>query len=286
MSAGLEEARRLCAEITERHGPNFSVGFRTLPDPKRRAIQASYAFCRIVDDLADEDLPAPDRTDDVRPALRAWRLELDAVYAGCPRHPVGWALADALERFDLPRGAFEDLIEGCERDLDFRPPRSEVDLEDYCDLVATSIGRICLAVFGYRDRRAPRWARQLSHALQMTNILRDVREDLGRGRTYLPLHWLEEEGLRPADLVGGDVPPWRRLMQRGVDFAAHRFEASRPLLDDVQEDSRRAVALMRGIYREILHRIAVDPAAVLRGRVALSEGEKQALVRAHEASGA
>ena len=271
----LERARHRCAEITRSKGPNFSVGFELLPPVKKAAVHACYAFCRLVDDLVDE-LPARAARD----PLDEWRDELQRVYDGEPRHEVGLALADAKDRFPIPRDAFARLIRGCEEDLDFRPPDRLDDLRHYCDLVATPIGEMSLAIFGATSDRAHRLGRDLSHALQLTNILRDVREDIQRGRVYLPASWLREAGFEPAEF-DRDVPArgFHLVMGRGIELARAHYGHARELADLVEADSRAAVRLMAGVYEEILERIADDPAAVLRGRVELSDAEKVALVR-------
>jgi 15-cis-phytoene synthase len=271
--------RQICEEITERSGPNFSIGFRTLPDEKRWAIQASYAFCRIADDLADEPV-ADSGLQSPLLQLQRWREELDRVYHAQPTHPVSRALAHSLQKFGIPQQSFSDLIDGCERDLEFQPPRTQQELEDYCDLVATSMGQICLSVFGSIDPRTTTWARDLSHALQVTNILRDIREDFERGRVYLPQSWMEDAGVDAGDLVSS-APRlgWYEVMSRGVAFARTRYAQSLHLVHNVDPDSRLAVALMRGVYMEILRQIEEDPCRVLRERISLSSGQRAAVVK-------
>lgn len=271
----LERARDRCAQITRTKGPNFSVGFELLPPVKRSAVHACYAFCRLVDDLVDE-MPAHAAGG----PLAEWRDELDRVYDGEPRHEVGVALADSIGRFPIPRDAFVRLIHGCEQDLHFRPPVHLEDLRHYCDLVATPIGEMSLAIFGSTSGRAHRMGRDLSHALQLTNILRDVREDIQRGRVYLPARWLREAGCEAAHF-DRDRPTrgFHLVMERGVELARAHYAQARELAELVEADSRGAVRLMAGVYEEILERIAADPAAVLRGRVGLSDAEKLDLVR-------
>lgn len=271
----LERARARCAQITRAKGPNFSVGFELLPPVKKAAVHACYAFCRLVDDLVDE----PGASTGAAP-LEEWRAELERVYEGDPRHEVGVALADAARRFPIPREAFARLIQGCEEDLDFRPPRTLGDLRRYCDLVATPIGEMSLAIFGATTRGAHELGRELSHALQLTNILRDVREDFQRGRVYLPAQWLGEAGFDAAAFDGDRPGPgFHALMQRGIDLARLHYSQARELVWLVEDDSRAAVRLMAAVYEEILDRIAAEPAAVLRGRVGLTDAEKVALVR-------
>jgi phytoene synthase len=271
----LERARERCADITRRKGPNFSVGFELLPAAKKSAVHACYAFCRLVDDLVDE---SPDGS--VTRSLEEWQRELERVYDGEPRHEVGLALADAARRFPIPRDAFARLIRGCEEDLQFRAPGDLRALRHYCDLVATPIGEMSLAIFGTVVPRAQRMGRDLSHALQLTNILRDVREDAERGRVYLPANWLADAGVEVASLGRKTAAPgFARLMQRGIALARTHYRAARELPELVESDSRSAVLLMSSVYEEILERIADDPTAVLRERVGLSQEEKIGLVR-------
>lgn len=271
----LDRARERCAQITRAKGPNFNVGFELLPPVKKAAVHACYAFCRLIDDLVDE--ASSTVTSD---PLQEWRDELDRVYRGQPRHEIGVALADAARRFPIPREAFAKLICGCEEDLRFRPPLHLDDLRHYCDLVATPIGEMSLAIFGATSGRAHRLGRELSHALQLTNILRDVREDFQRGRVYLPADWLREAGFEAAHF-DRDTPArgFAELMLRGIHTARAHYDNARELAQLVEADSRAAVRLMAAVYEEILDRIAVEPVAVLRGRVGLSPQEKLALVR-------
>jgi phytoene synthase len=275
----LERARKRCADITRTKGPNFSVGFELLPVAKRTAVHACYAFCRLVDDLADE-ASGPDQTMD------EWRAELDRVFEGHPRHDVGVALADAARRYPIPRRAFADLIRGCEEDLRFVPPADLRALRRYCDLVATPIGEMSLAIFGFVSPAAHRLGRELSHALQLTNILRDVAEDARRGRVYLPANWLHEHGIGLAELCERRGPEgFVDLMRRGIELARGHYQRARELPMIVEADSRAAVLLMSSVYEEILERIADDPGAVLRRRVGLTDEEKRGLVRRLAPSG-
>ncbi|RKZ15425.1 squalene synthase HpnD [bacterium] len=274
MSA-LVQAQERCAQITRSKGPNFSVGFELLPTAKKAAVHACYAFCRLVDDLVDE-LPASSAAD----PLEEWREELDRAFEGQPRHEVGVALAAAADCYPIRKESFAKLIRGCEEDLDFHAPRDLAALGHYCDLVATPIGEMSLAIFGGSTARAKWLGRELSHALQLTNILRDVREDCRRGRVYLPATWLAEAGVSCAEL-DQDQPGagFTALMERGIDRAREHYRNARDLPGLVAEDSRAAVRLMAGVYEEILDRIAHDPGAVLRQRVGLSASEKTALVQ-------
>ena len=279
MNPQLEADYALCARITRAEGSNFSLGFDELPPSLQRAIHAAYAFCRFADDFADEERTEGPSSLEL---LRRWQEELDAVYEGRPTHPIGRALADAIGRFPIPRSAFATLIDGCREDLHFRPPADEKALRAYCDQVATPMGTICLAVFGGHSEDAHLRARHLAHALQLTNILRDVREDAARGRRYLPDAWFEQAGSLPPErlpsmLRGRDQSVWLSVLRRGISLARKDYAAARGLENQVDVSARGTVRLMAGIYRLVLDRIDEDPLRVLRERVAPTLQEKVTL---------
>lgn len=280
MNAEIASAYELCARITRERGANFSVGFDVLPAEKRRAVHASYAFCRLVDDFADEGIHAHDAAS----LLARWRSELAAAYAGKPEHPVARALADAVRRHPVPRRCFDDLIRGCEQDLRFESAYDVAAVKRYCDLVATPIGEISLAIFGSIAPHARTGARHLAHALQWTNIVRDVAEDAERGRVYLPRVWWSVEGADPARLhASSQRDAVLRVILRGVDMARRHYEQARDLPARIEADARPTVRLMERVYGAVLDRIAEDPARVLAGRVELSRTEKLDLQRAETA---
>lgn len=264
----------LCRRVTHSRGANFSLGFRFLRSTKRRAVYAAYAFCRYADDLADEAGVANREA-----ALDAWEAELHAAYGGRPRHPVSRALAATLEEFPIPKAAFAALIAGCRRDqVQTRYP-TFADLELYCEEVAVSISDISLAIFGALDRRARTYGRHLALGLQLTNVLRDVREDLERGRVYVPQDELARFGVAEADLARGLAAPGvRDLLAFQAARARERFRAARPLLDCLEPDARRPVALMGSVYAAVLAKIERRGYDVFSGRVGLSLPEKLAVV--------
>lgn len=275
--ARLASAYRVCESITKRAGANFSVGFRFLPADKRKAVYAAYAFCRLADDLADENDPG-----DAPALLAKWEAELDATYSGRPGHPVSLALADSLLRHPIPKEAFAGLIDGCRDDLVLKRYRTFDHLMGYVRKVAWTISDISLAIFGPlpgRSEEAFDLGRDLATALQLTNICRDVADDVPRGRIYLPLEELERFGVTEEELLG--LAGGERFLAL-MDFECRRargyFERARELPTLLEEDARLAVALMGGVYSTVLAKVAADPSAVLRGRVHLSIGEKLALV--------
>ena len=187
-----------CAEVTRRASSNFYYAFMLLPAERRRALYAVYAFCRFVDDIADDESVA-------EPAelLRRWRDELERAYGGNPARAVSRALADASRRFNIPRRHFEEVIAGVEMDLARKRYETFQELRLYCYRVASAVGLICIEIFGYTNPAACQYAERLGIAFQLTNIIRDVSEDAARGRIYLPLEDLARFGVTEADILGG-----------------------------------------------------------------------------------
>jgi len=256
-----EAAQRHCARITREQAANFYYGMRLLPAAKRAGLFAVYAFARRVDDIGDGTL-APER--------KAELLEREASLLDRP--PDGdlvlLALAQARERFGLPVASLHDLIDGVRMDIDGATYATFDELVVYCRRVAGSIGRLCVAVFGTGDgERAGELADDLGVALQLTNILRDVREDGERGRTYLPAEDLERFGAPSPRTIG---PLVAFEAARAREWYARGLELT-PMLD---RRSAACVLAMSGIYRRLLERIAADPAAVLERRVSLGPWTK------------
>ncbi|HEY7965628.1 MAG TPA: presqualene diphosphate synthase HpnD [Solirubrobacteraceae bacterium] len=258
-----ELARRHCAAVTRAEAANFYWGMRLLPAEKRAALFAIYAFARRVDDIGDGDLA----TDEKRRGLEEAAQALGASPNG---DLVLVALREAEQRFAIPRSSWQDLIDGVRMDVDAATFETFDELVVYCRRVAGSIGRLCVAVFGSTDPRSGELADDLGVALQLTNILRDIREDAGRGRTYLPAEDLRRFGEPAPDTIGPliafEAARAREWYDRGLALI--------PLLD---RRSAACVLAMSGIYRRLLERIAADPAAVLERRVALGTARKIAV---------
>ncbi|WP_411141893.1 presqualene diphosphate synthase HpnD [Streptomyces sp. x-80] len=280
-SAPVIAAYRYCEAVTGQQARNFAYGIRLLPAEKRQAMSALYAFSRRVDDIGDGTLePAAKhrRLEDTRALLA--RVQNGQVGED-DTDPVAVALADAARRFPLPLDGLDELIDGVLMDVRGRHYETWDDLKDYCRCVAGAIGRLSLGVFGTvpgaRDaERASEYADTLGLALQLTNILRDVREDAGNGRTYLPAEDLAKFGCSAG--FHGPVPPagadFTGLMRFEVKRARALFADGFQLLPMLDRRSGACVAAMAGIYHRLLSRIAADPAAVLRGRVSLPGREK------------
>jgi len=258
-----EAARRHCAQLTRRQARNFYYGMRLLPEAKRDALFAVYAFARRVDDIGDGTLPDERKRELLDQSARS--------LAEAPgEDPVLLALADAQRRFPLPRQSFIDLIDGVRMDVDAVSYERFDDLVVYCRRVAGSIGRLCVAVYGSEDPRAGSLADDLGVALQLTNILRDIREDAERGRTYLPAEDLARFGTPSPRTIDALVA---FEGARAHDWYARGMELV-PLLD---HRSAACVLAMSGIYHRLLERLEADPQAILAGRVSLPPWTKIAV---------
>lgn len=271
----VDQAYDTCRAIAHKHGANFSVGFRFLPKRKRRAVYAAYAFCRWADDIADEG-----GTDNAR-RLDEWQAELDACYDGRPSHPITIALADALQHFSIPKRAFVDLIDGCRQDLVKSRYETFDELLHYCHLVASSISDISLSIFGYKSDAAIAYGRNLSTALQLTNVTRDVGDDLLRNRIYIPREELRRFGVTEEELVArAENERVRKLIEFQIERAESYFHAAEPLLKELDFDARFPTLLMGGIYATVLTKIRKDPLMVIRKRLSLTPLQKMLVVGA------
>jgi phytoene synthase len=243
----------------------FYYSFLVLPAEQRRAIVAVWDFCRVVDDAVDEAVSG------AREAVCFWRSELARCYSGAPPEtPEGRRLQPFITRFDLPRQAFDDVIDGVAMDLDTRRYETFGDLLEYCRRVASAVGMICIRIFGCRSAAAAEYALNLGVALQLTNIIRDVRDDLALGRVYIPQEDLRRFGCTVEALAAGEVTPTVRALlefecQRARDFYQRAVDV-RPAAD-----RRRLAAaeIMRAVYFATLRRVERNGYDVFHGRVRL-----------------
>ncbi|HEY1617504.1 MAG TPA: presqualene diphosphate synthase HpnD [Streptosporangiaceae bacterium] len=278
---GVLAAYQHCEQITKTQARNFSYGIALLPGAKRRALSAVYAFARRIDDIGDGDLPP-----DVKLAgLAEARAQVERLAAGSGL-PGGdlvlAALADAADRFAIPLAAFGELIEGCEADVRGTVYTTFGDLEHYCRCVAGSIGRLSLGVFGAADMAtAAGLADALGVALQLTNILRDIREDLSNGRVYLPADDLARFGCALAPVPPGAALPWARDdsgMRQVIRFEVQRarswYAAGLALMPMLDWRSAACAGAMAGIYLRLLRHIEAAPEQVLDHRMSLPAREK------------
>jgi len=273
-AAALAEDYARCAEITRRSSSNFYYAFMLLPVERRRALYSVYAFCRFVDDIADDDTIT-------QPAemLARWRDELHNVFAGTPSRPVSRALADNVVRFNIPRRYFDEVIDGVEMDLTRRRYESFDDLSLYCRRVASAVGLICIEIFGYRNPASRVYAEKLGIAFQLTNIIRDVREDAGRGRIYLPLEDLRRFEVTEEELLDGSYSErFRALMAFEARRARDFYRAAAQALAQEDRPSMLSAEAMRLIYSALLERIARSDYRVFDRRHRLSTPRKLYLV--------
>jgi 15-cis-phytoene synthase len=261
-----------CERITREQARNFSWGIRLLPAPKRTALSAVYAVARRIDDIGDGPLAG---------AQKLALLEQARTGATAPDEhgddPVLRALADAARRLPIPLDAFGELVDGCEMDVRGTSYETLDELVTYCRCVAGSIGRLSLGVFapaGVDLQQAAQLADTLGIALQLTNILRDIREDLDNGRVYLPRKDLELFGIDLVLRPDGSLDPNDGALAELIRFEAARawgwYDRGLKLLDLLDRRSAACCAAMAGIYLELLRRIAADPTPVMHGRVSLS----------------
>jgi 15-cis-phytoene synthase len=275
MTGDIDAAYALCEQITREQARNFSWGIRLLPAPKRRALSAVYAVARRIDDIGDGNLPAPEKLREL--ALARAGSTAPSEHLG---DPVFLALDDAARRLPIPLDAFGELVDGCEMDVTGRSYDDLDQLVEYCRCVAGSIGRLSLGVFDPRSAGAgaAELADALGVALQLTNILRDIREDLGNGRVYLPKRDLDLFGVTLTTLPDGTLDPQDGALAELIRFEAARawgwYDRGLRLLDVLDRRSAACCAAMAGIYRELLGRIAADPGIVMRGRASLPARDK------------
>jgi phytoene synthase len=258
---------------------SFYYAFLALPRDQRDAVIAVWEWCRAVDDTVDERPVRPTDAESVaaaRASLDAWRAELDRCHAGRPETPQGLRLQPWLNRFSLSRQPFADLIDGVEMDLDRCRYRTFEELYEYCWRVASTVGLICLEIFGTRDARE--YAVNLGVALQLTNILRDVATDFERGRVYLPLDDLARFNVRDADLGTGRMTDRvRDLLQFEAGRAREYYRRARAAMPANDRRALVAAEIMAAIYRALLRQIEGSGYDVLSRRVRVSR-QRQMLI--------
>ena len=259
---------------------SFYYSFLVLPAAQRRAIVAVWDFCRAVDDAVDEaDGGVMAGTADARDAVGFWRAEVARCFeGGQPQTPQGRALQPVVKAFDLPRQPFEDVIDGVAMDLDRTRYQTFGELIEYCKRVASAVGLICIRVFGCRSQAARDYALNLGVALQLTNIVRDVRDDLARGRVYLPLEDLRACGCTVDDLAQGRMTDAVRGLLAFECGRAREFYARAAALLSPEERPRLVAAeIMRAVYFEILRRIERNGYDVFTTRVRVPK-PRQAII--------
>ncbi len=256
-----------CQDKAAQSGSSFYYSFLFLPKERREAITALYAFCREVDDIADE---CQDR-DIALVKLEWWRQELARTFADAPSHPVSQALLPAIRRYDLALEQLEEIIDGMEMDLQHVRYADFKALQLYCYRVAAVVGQLAAAIFGYTDRGTLKYAHDLGIAFQLTNIIRDVGEDARRNRIYLPQDELAQFGVSENDILSGrSTAAFRALMEQQTARAQLFYQQAMQELPAADRRSQRPGLVMAAIYQAVLHEIARDDYPVLQQRVSLT----------------
>lgn len=246
---------------------NFYYSFLFLPKPKREAIYAVYAFCRLCDDIVDGCLP----TDEAEKQLRLLREELERGYQGQTVHPIMVRVGEVAKQYGIPKRYFEELINGMDMDLEKHRYTTFEELREYCYRAASVVGLICIEIFGYKNPRTKEYAEHLGIAFQLTNILRDVVPDLKRGRIYLPLEDLARFRYREEDLMAQVYnEAFIELMRFEAGRARSYFQKAETALSREDRRSMLAAKIMGAIYRRLLDEIEEASCHVFPHRISLS----------------
>ena len=275
MVSELDQAYHHCQLVAREHARNFYYAFRTLPPRKRRASYAAYAYCRLCDDIADGDADVERKREQLVEVRAALSTALDNDGPHTDQRPEFRALAHATSSFQIPHRYFLEILEGVESDLVKTRFADFGELRAYCYGVASVVGLICIEVFGYDDPRASDYAIDMGIALQLTNILRDVKEDADRDRIYIPQDEMTRFGYSESDLKSGVVnDSFRALMKFQADRARSYYAASRPLFNLLESRSRVCPRVLHAAYGAILDRIEQSGFDVFSQRIGLTATQK------------
>jgi len=272
MSVNVQESYRLCGELARKARTNFYVSFLAMPKAKREAMCVIYAFMRRSDDIAD-DAPSPAAAS---AGLRVWRETLTAALDGKETsEAILPALADVVKQFGIERRFLFELLDGTEMDQSKTRFATFEELYQYCYRVASCVGLVVMPIFGYSDKAALVPAEACGIAFQLTNILRDVKEDAEKGRIYLPAEDMRRFGVEEADIMNSrHTPQFVELMKFEAARAREYYAKAAPLLGMISPDSRGTLAVMMEVYGGLLDRIVAREYRVFDGRVRLSGAEK------------
>ena len=264
--------------ITQRSASNLALAFILLPREKREAMSALYAFCREVDDVADEESRSVEQR---RAALAEWRADIRrACEGGTPTFPTNREFQPVIQRFHLPVALFDELILGCEMDLEKTRYQTYEELELYCYRVASVVGLLSIEIFGYHSPATRDYAIGLGQALQFTNILRDVGNDARRGRIYLPQTELDRCGVQPGEILRGEYSDrFRALAQSFAQRARGHYKTAQQTLPGADRASMVAAELMGAVYWRLLLELERAEFRVLHPEpIRLSKPHKLALI--------
>ncbi|MCX4192227.1 presqualene diphosphate synthase HpnD [Methylophaga sp. OBS1] len=256
-----------CRNKAAKSGSSFYYSFMFLPPQKRQAIIALYAFCREVDDAVDE-IADPDVA---AQTLAWWRQEIDQTFNGTPSHPVGKALQTALAYFELHPEYFHEIIDGMEMDLQQQSYPAFKHLALYCHRVASVVGLLAAEIFGYQNRQTLKYAEKLGLAFQLTNIIRDVREDAERGRIYLPQEDLQRFNVSRDDILSlRQTPALSALLQFEAQRARDLYQEAKNLLPQEDRFNQRTGLIMSAIYEATLDELEHEGFQVMQHRLSLT----------------
>ncbi len=271
----MTDPHQYCQDKAAASGSSFYYSFMFLPQERRRAITALYAYCREVDDVVDECTdPGVART-----KLSWWRDEVARLYDGKPQHPVARALADVIQPYGITQDQLITVIDGMAMDLEYNRYPDFDTLKLYCHRVAGVVGLMSARIFGYTDPRTLEYAADLGLAFQLTNIIRDVGEDARRNRVYLPLDELAKAGLDATKIVHGNAQQehsaaFRQLMEQQVARALATYELAFTKLPQQDRKAQIPGIIMAAIYRTLLEEIRADGCRVLTHRTSLTPVRK------------
>ena len=256
-----------CQQKAAQSGSSFYYSFLFLPTEQRAAITALYAFCREVDDVVDEC----SEVQIARVKLQWWRDEVGRLFAQKPQHPVSNALLEPIKRYNLPQEHFHEIIDGMEMDLDNTLYPSFRELSLYCHRVASMVGLMAAEIFGYQDRQTLKYAHELGTAFQLTNILRDVREDAQRGRCYLPQDEMKRFGVNVEDVLALRMTDeLKALLAFQAQRARECYQKAFQHLPEIDRYRQRSGLVMAEIYQQLLREIESDGFEVFDRRVSLT----------------
>jgi 15-cis-phytoene synthase len=274
---GLGEAAAYCRKLTAKSQSNFYYAFLFLPPTRRAALEAVYAYCRLVDDVVDEEAPVEHKL----AGLERWRGELDAVYGqAASTHPVTVGLREAISHFPIRREDMEAIIDGCAMDVERDRYGTWDELNTYCYRVASAVGLMCIEIFGYSSEEARRYAVDLGIALQLTNIIRDVAEDAQRGRIYLPKEDLDRFGVTEEELAQTRGRPSEnvvRLLRFEANRARNHYVRARAAIGAPERRKLVIAEIMGDIYYALLLEIEASGFDVFRGKAAVPRAHKMAI---------
>jgi phytoene synthase len=265
------DPHQYCQDKAAASGSSFYYSFRFLPENRRLAITALYAFCREVDDIVDECSDA----NVALTKLNWWRQEIKDLFQGQPHHPVSHALVPAIQEFNLPAEQFQEIIDGMEMDLTMHRYEDFKSLRLYCHRVAGVVGELSAIIFGYTERATLRYAADLGLAFQLTNIIRDVGEDARRNRIYLPMDELAKFNVPASDILNArQTDNFKQLMEFQYQRAQEFYDLAFSELPQADRKTQKTGLVMAAIYRTLLEEIRHDGYLVLTQRTALTPVRK------------